>query len=443
MFKNRKKQMPKNIQEIAIKIQEYMQILEESGQFNGSILVAQDDDIIVSQGYGFANFEHEISNTSETKFRLASITKQFTATAALILQNQGKLELKEKISSYLPGSPVEWEKVTVHHLLNHTSGIPEHTDSLNWNTTGREKHSKQKIIDLFKNKPLNFQPGERFDYSNSGYILLGALIEKVSALSYEEFLNKNIFKPLGMNNTGYDHSQKILKQRASGYEINNDEIIHSGYLDMSVPYASGALYSTVEDIFLWNQSFYSNKILPEDTLDKMITPNPLVANYGYGCIINQKHDCKVIGHAGGIHGFNTIYEHYLEEKLCIVILCNLLQRTSSGEIANTLGAIFFEEGYSIPKKRSSLNLGSSTYQSLIGQYQLSSQIILTIKTDTNCLLVEVTGGREAKFFPESESRFYQQFSDRQIEFSKNDDGKVNQLILLQDGVELKAHKVNT
>ncbi len=333
---------------IAAKIHEYMQELENLKKFNGTILVAEKGDVLVRQGYGFANFEHQIPNTRDTKFRIGSITKQFTAAAIFILSNRNMLKLSEKISKHLSYINPEWDDVTIHQLLNHTAGIPDYTSYIDWDTTGRVNSPLEKVISLFKDKPLDFQPNSNFQYSNSGYALLGAVIEKVSGQSYDHFLEDNIFKPLNMLNSGYDRSEKLLPDRASGYQINDEIIMNAKYLDMGIPYSSGALYSTVDDLLLWDRSLHSGEILNRENLETMFTPTPLLTgcDCGYGCgsIISEKFNRKVIGHNGDIYGFASSYSHYVEDDLCIVVLSNLPQDLYPEEIDQNLAEIALSSG---------------------------------------------------------------------------------------------------
>ena len=191
------------------------------------MLVAKDGKVLFAKGYGLANAEHEVPNTLETKFRLGSITKQFTATAVLILQDQGKLKVQDPVGKYLSESPKAWEKVTIHHLLTHTSGIPSYTDDPSYEKSMTQPETVSSMIARFKDKTLEFEPGSKFHYDNSGYFLLGAIVEKVSGKSYETFLKEAIFEPIGMTNTGYDQHATVLARRASGYERKGDELVNA------------------------------------------------------------------------------------------------------------------------------------------------------------------------------------------------------------------------
>ena len=250
----------------AEEVDKLLNLYHEYGKFNGSALVAEEGKIIYSKGIGMANMEWEIENMADTKHRLGSVTKQFTAMLVLQLAAEGKLDLQAPISDYLPDYPNGHDpKITTHHLLTHTSGIPNYTAFPGFfKDQSRDSYTPDEFVMKFADKKLDFTPGEKFNYSNSGYFLLGVIIEKVSGKTYEAMLQENIFTPLNMNDSGYDHHDQILKNRATGYEKMGAEYVNSRYIDMSIPYAAGSLYSTVEDLYLWDQALYTNKLLPKE-----------------------------------------------------------------------------------------------------------------------------------------------------------------------------------
>ena len=235
----------------------------ENGEFNGSVLVADQGKVMYKKGFGWANMEWDIKNKPNTKHRLGSISKQFTALLILQLAEAGKLDLHTPISTYLPNYPKDkGDKINTHHLLTHTSGIPNYTSFPGFFAKeSRDPYSPIEFIKKFADKDLEFTPGEKFNYSNSGYFLLGVIIEKLSGKTYEQMLEDKIFTPLGMNDSGYDTHSAILKNRATGYEKAGNNFINSSYLDMSIPYAAGSLYATVEDLYLWDQALYDLSLI--------------------------------------------------------------------------------------------------------------------------------------------------------------------------------------
>jgi len=264
------------------KIDELMSLHHQYDQFNGSVLVAENGKVILKKGYGFANMEWNIPNDTETKFRLGSITKQFTSMLIMQLVEKGKIKLDDKLSDHLPYYRNDiGEKVTIHHLLTHTSGIPSYTGLPTFiPDISRDPYPVEEFVKKYCSGDFEFEPGSKFKYNNSGYFLLGAIIEKVTGKTYEQALKENILDPLNLKNTGYDLHSPILPKRAAGYEKNFDGFTNAPYLDMSLPYSAGAMYSTVEDLYLWDQALYTEKLLSNKFKQIMFTP--YLSNYAYG-----------------------------------------------------------------------------------------------------------------------------------------------------------------
>ncbi len=297
-------------------------------QFNGAVLVADKGKVIFKKGYGMANMEWNIANTPATKFRLGSITKQFTAMLIMQLVEQGKLKLDGKITDYLPDYPkATGSKVTIHHLLTHTSGIPSYTSFPGFfETMSRDPYTPEAFVKKFSGLPLEFEPGSKFAYDNSGYFLLGAIIEKVTGKPYADVLQENILMPLAMNDTGYDLAGPLISKRAAGYEKRGTGYANAPYLDMSIPYAAGSLYSTVEDLHRWDQTLYTDKLLSERAKETMFTPYLNHYAYGWGvsniAVGQLKDSLLLIEHGGGINGFNTLISRVPADKRFVVLLNN-------------------------------------------------------------------------------------------------------------------------
>ena len=267
-------------------------------------------------------------NTVHTNFRIASLTKQFTAACILLLQERGRLNVHDPIARYLSGLPAAWQPITVHQLLTHTSGVPNYTSSPEIAKIDRTGATPQQMIELVANEPLEFRPGTNWNYSNTGYILLGMIVEKVSGHSYADFLKANIFEPLGMSDSGYDNPTDVIKERASGYDITDGRIANADFIDMSVPYAAGGIYSTVEDMYRWNEALSEpSKLLSADSLKQMFTEYPEAAHegqhYGYGVVISRlKFGRLLYYHGGGVEGFSSSIQRYPEDRVCIITLSN-------------------------------------------------------------------------------------------------------------------------
>ncbi len=343
-------------QDKAAKIDALMKLYQDYGQFNGAILVAENGQVIYKAGIGLANMEWEVPNQPDTKFRIASITKQFTAALILQLVEEGKVELDGKIVDYLPNYRQDTGgKVTIHHLLTHTSGIPSYTSQPGFfQYESRTPYPIDAFVKKFASSDLEFQPGSKFAYSNSGYYLLGAIIETLTGKSYEVVVKERIFGPLGMKNSGYDRHATILKNRASGYQKTFQGVVNAAYYDMSIPYAAGALYSTVEDLYLWDQALYTDKVLSEKSKELMFKPG--LSNYGYGVFIRNvpigrlQGNVKMIQHAGGINGFNTLIVRLVETQHLIVLLDNTSQGRYHRPITHAIISILHDQPYDTPKQ---------------------------------------------------------------------------------------------
>ena len=307
---------------------------------------------------GLANMEWEIPNQPDTKHRLASVTKQFTAMLIVQLAAEDKIDLDLPISSYLPDYPkTKGDSITVHHLLTHTSGTPNYTSFSNYRQTMLHHNSREELVSLFADSALNFTPGERFEYSNSGYVLLGAIIESVTGKSYEQSLQEKIFTPLNMVNTGYDHNSTVLKNRASGYYKNGNSFVNANYINMSTPYAAGALYSTVEDLYLWDQALHTNALLPENygnLLFKKHVPDGEI-HYGYGWEIdsmplgNTTETLQTVRHGGGINGFNTLITRIPSNNTLVLLLSNT-GRAPLYAMTVAINGILYDKPYDLPKQ---------------------------------------------------------------------------------------------
>ncbi len=266
----------------AAKIQEVLSTAHKHRLFNGTALVAENGKIIYKSAFGMANMEWAIPNTPDTKFRLASITKQFTAALTLQLVEQGKLKIDGKITDYLPDYRKDvGDKVTIHHLLTHTSGIPSYTSQPGFfENVSRNPYKVADFVKKYTSGELEFEPGSKYSYNNSGYFLLGAIIEKVTGKTYEQALKEYILDPAGMKNSGYDRHDTLISKRAAAYAKTENGYNNAAYLDMSIPYAAGSLYSTVDDLYLWDQALYADKLL--SAASKELMYKPFLDNYAYG-----------------------------------------------------------------------------------------------------------------------------------------------------------------
>lgn len=433
-------------QSITEQLDKLINTYTEYGKFNGSVLVANQGKVIFTKGFGMANMEWDIPNKPNTKHRLGSITKQFTAMLILQLAAENKLDLQAPITTYLPDYPKETgDKITTHHLLTHTSGIPNYTSFPDFfQNESRNPYTPDEFVKKFDAKSLDFEPGEKFSYSNSGYFLLGVIIEKVTGKSYEQMLNDHIFSPLNMTDSGYDNHDDILKNRATGYEKNGNAFVNSKYLDMSIPYAAGSLYSTVEDLYKWDQALYTNSILPKEYMDMYFKPYISAFgnnSYAYGWGVGKSPIGKstdsiyTISHGGGINGFNTIISRAPSDK-SLVVLLNNTGGAPLNQMTKAIRGIIYGKAYDFPKKSLAydlleliknnglkagmefydLNNNSETYELNEGEMnQIGYQLMGTGKIEEAAQVFKLN----IDAFPKS-SNVYDSYGEALMNLGKND-----------------------
>ncbi len=419
-------------------------------QFMGSVLVTQGDRVLFEKSYGYANLEWDTPFTPDAKFRLGSLTKQFTAASIMLLQERGKLKTSDLISLYLPDTPATWSKITIRNLLTHTSGIPNFTSVPDYESrVALLSTTPEKLYLSFRDKPLDFQPDEKFSYSNSNYILLGMIVEKASGIKYADFLRQNLFTPLHMENTGVDSNARILHHRVYGYSkageslFKNaykkaaDTLVNADYADMTVPYAAGALYSTTHDLVTWNLALYGGKLLKPASLTEMTTPYK--DGYAYGLEVKTVDGEKRIEHGGGIQGFTTYLTYDPQDKLSVVVLNNL-QSGSPGEIAPELAAVAHGKKVVLASEKKIVHLPSKVLAQYVGTYQLAPTFSITVTQAGDHLDIQEASQPKTPIFAESETRFFSTDPDAQFEFFMNNDGKVDHLILHQAGEDMKGLK---
>jgi D-alanyl-D-alanine carboxypeptidase len=290
-----------------------------------SLAVVKNGEIIKSRGYGLSNVEYHLPAREDSVYQLASVTKQFTATAIMVLVEQNKIDLDNKIAQYLTDLPLEWQNVTVRHLLNHTSGIVNYTALPEFWQRNLYSTSKEEIVKLVTKYPLEFLPGDAFNYCNTGYVLLGMIIEKVSGQAYADFLKERIFTPLNMKDTRVNDLQPIIINRASGY-IWNSRVLNARYWDQSWAYGAGALISTVTDLAKWDAALYTEKIVTRKSLEQMWAQTKLnngtTVPYGFGWGTGKINGHRVVSHNGGIIGFCSNISRFLDDRITVIVLIN-------------------------------------------------------------------------------------------------------------------------
>lgn len=412
------------------KLDEAVQAFAKEGRFMGAVLVARGDQILLSKGYGSANLEWNIPNGPTTKFRLGSVTKQFTAAAILLLEERGKLKLDDPVKNYVPDAPAAWDKVTVFHLLTHTSGIPSFTGFPDYRKTNALTSTPGQLVARFRDKPLEFEPGEKWNYSNSGYVLLGCVIEKAGGVDYAKFVQENIFDPLGMKDSGCDSSRTIIPRRAAGYEPGAKGPVNTSYIHMSVPFSAGALYSTTEDLLKWERGLFGGKLLKPESLQKMITP--FKRDYALGVGVVTRDGVKTVFHGGGIEGFSTYLAYCPDDQLTVVVLANLTG-SNPETMALLLGDLARGKEVKLPTPRKEVSVPVEKMKDYVGTYALNPTFEIAIVLEGEQLMTQATNQPKFPIFAESENKFFLKVVDAQLEFVRDTKGAVTSLILHQGG----------
>ncbi|MEO5860631.1 MAG: serine hydrolase [Pyrinomonadaceae bacterium] len=428
-------------EQVVTRVNEYMKAAQDVDGFSGTILVARDGKPIVSKGYGMANVELGVANAPDFAFRLGSITKQFTGMAIAMLQERGKLKVDDPICDYIADCPEIWKPISIDHLLRHTSGITNYTAFPDFAKTTVSPVATGQMTERLKQEKLDFAPGAKMSYSNSGYFLLGVIIEKTSGKTYADFLQENIFTPLGMQESGYDDPLRIIMHRAAGYQRQIGKLLNAAYTDMSVPYAAGSLYSTTGDLLKWDQALYGEKLASKQTINKTFTPSTGESGYGYGWGISKKFGRRSISHGGGIYGFATDISRYPDDKVTVIVLSNV-QGAPAGRISTSLAAIVFGADYEIPREHKEVAIEAKLLEKYTGEYKIEQlNVVITVTLEGGKLLGQVGGQSKFALSPESEMRFFSKDVNAVITFAKDEGGQMTGLTLNQGGSGYLAKKI--
>ena len=434
IFQSAPAQKVRTDKQIAAEIEQYMKSAVEFERFTGAILVARDGQPIVSRGYGLANVELDVANTPKTVFRLASLTKQFTAASIMMLQERGKLNVSDPFCKYLTDCPAAWQSITIRQLLTMTSGISG-PSGLEFGPLRGLPVPWDQWLEATKKKPLDFAPGSEFRYSNPGYTLLGFIIEKLSGKTYGEFLDENIFTPLGMKQTGYENPLRIIKNRATGYrQLPGDPIANIPYAEMVGLYAAGGIYSTTEDLLLWDQALYNEKLLSRNSIDEMYTPDKEMLPgkaYAYGFWTSKKHGRQEIAHGGNLAGFITYIARYPSDRVTVIVLSNN-GRGSSGKISGVLSSIIFRSPYEKAYERKAIAVDTALLDKYAGEYKFQQPSATFIITNENGRLFQKRNMEtKVEMFAESDNKFFLKAEDIQLTFVKGTNGVVTGLTVYQ------------
>ncbi|MBK9317251.1 MAG: serine hydrolase [Acidobacteria bacterium] len=393
------------------------------GDPGAAAIVVKNGNVILRKGYGMANLELGIPIEPDMIFRIGSITKQFTAVATLMLVDQGKLSLTDEITKFIPDYPTQGHAITVEHLLTHTSGIKSYTGLPEWRPLWRKDVSLKEMIDLFKNKPMEFAPGESWNYNNSGYVLLGQIIEKASGQSYQDFIEKNIFAPLGMKQTFYDNTARVIPRRITGYSKSGANWVNSDYLSMSWPHAAGSIISSVDDLAKWDAALYTDKLVKQETLKRAWTPyllkNGKSAKYGYGWLVTELAGMPSLEHGGGINGFTTIGVRVPQERIYVAILTN--RDSGTGNLGQRAAALVAGRKLTEPI---AVKLPAGTLEKYVGVYKVDEKQDLIITKEGEALYFQRTNTGKQEMVPSAEYQFFSKRNPSLVISFKQSGGKI-------------------
>ena len=404
-------------------------------QPGAAVLVAKGGEIVFLDAVGRADLELGVALAPDMVFEIGSITKQFTATAIMMLAEEGKLSVSDPITRHLPDYPSYGDSITIEHLLTHTSGIVSYTGIPGYMRTEVHKDvSVQQLIDVFKDLPVEFAPGERYVYSNSGYILLGAIVEAASGMRYEEFVEQRIFQPLGMKHSYYGCSGCIIPRRASGYEAGEGGYANQRYLSFSQPYAAGSLMMTVEDLYRWTRALFGGELVSSGSLERMTTPfvlnNGDSTSYGYGLSTDDVRGHRAIRHGGGIFGFRTHAIYLPEDDVFVAVFSNTtVGDVGPGFVATKLAALAVGDPF---PEFDEITLAEDVLRRYVGVYQIDENTQRVVDLREGALHTQRTGGQWVRAYPTSENHFFYRTSLSHFEFVV-EGGRVTAMLMYQGG----------
>jgi D-alanyl-D-alanine carboxypeptidase len=411
------------------KIDAVMAEVYKPGQPGAAIIVRKNGRTVLRKGYGLADLELGIPVAPDMVFRLGSITKQFTAVSILMLAQEGRLGLRDQITKFLPDYPTRGRAITIEHLLTHTSGIQSYTDMPEWLPLWRQDMTLPELVGLFKDKPMRFEPGRDWAYNNSGYILLGAIIEKVSEETYEAFVDERIFKPLGMKDSRYDSTEAIIPRRVRGYQRGPGGFVNAPYLSMTQPYAAGALLSTVDDLAIWNDALLAGRLVGKEWLDKAYTPfrleNGESSGYGYGWFIGDFAGHRSIEHGGGINGFTSYEMTFPEDRLFLAILTNSAVEGRAPE-PRAVKIARLALGLAEPQRKA-VTVAARDLDVLTGVYADARGQEYYVSREKGRLLAQRKGGSKSELIPASTTEFFLEDNPGRCLFTKDEGGRVTGL----------------
>jgi len=419
-------------------IDSVISLYEKHGSFNGTALVYQYGRPVLVKGYGYRDVAKKLPNDSNTVFQIGSVTKTFTSTMIMMLQEQGKLNVKDKLSKYFPDYP-DGDKITLENLLTHTSGIYNYTEDTAFSLTGMTTHQDRKsMMKLFKDRLTGVEPGTSFNYSNSNYMLLGYIIEDLTGKTYYQALRSMILQPLGMKNTGCNFAGLKNKNKAVGYfSIDDGKGDNAPFVDSSVSYAAGCIYTTVSDLNKWANAVHKKQLLTEE--DWKLVATPYKQNYGYGWMIGEAMAKKSIGHNGGIHGFVSNMFMMPDDASTIILISNDMEDDQS-QLRRNITIVLNDKKLDLPEFKTEIKLNAQYLKDYPGVYTLAPGFEITITQEGDALYAQATGQKKLRLYAERRDYFFFKLVDAQVSFLRNESNVVDKLALRQNGRIMNAPK---
>ncbi len=414
------------------------------GSPGAAVIAVRDGKLVYRKAVGMADLELDVPLRTDSVFRLGSVTKQFTAVAILMLAEEGKLALSDPITKFLPDYPTQGHVITVEHLLTHTSGIQSYTGMPGWMATKIQADmTLTELIDGFKKEPMEFAPGTRWSYDNSGYILLGAIIEKASGTSYATFLKRRIFAPLGMSSTTYGGNEEIIPRRVRGYSRRPGGDANARYLSMTQPHAAGGLVSTVDDLAAWDAALYTEKLAKQASLEKAWTPYVLADGkataYGYGWGVSSLRGRAAVEHGGGIFGFSTYVLRIPKERVFVAVLCNSdAPNTDPGIVARRMAALVLGDPF---PENVAVAVAPEVLARYAGVYEIDKDSRRAVTVEGGRIFTQRSGGASVEAKPRSATEFFYENSLTTFRFETGPDGRATEMLMYANGTDTPERAV--
>ncbi len=429
-------------QALAAQIDAAIAPLYKANEPGVTVIVTKDGKPVLRKAYGMADVANKVAMQPDMTLRLGSITKQFTATAILMLAEEGKLNLSDPVSKFLPDYPMQGKTITIEHLLTHTSGIVSYTNKPDYEGGMTRDLTPAAMIDTFKNDPLEFEPGTRMHYNNSGYFLLGAIIEKISGQTYAKFLETRIFTPLGMRHTAFEGSELVPPVRAVGHTLGENGFNVAPALSMTQPYAAGSLVSTVDDLAIWDAAITAGKLLKPESWKKAHTSYILAdgkpTNYGYGWGMSSLRGTPMIAHGGGINGFSTFALRLPEKKVFVAVLGNNDRaKLSPDYVAQKVAGI--AAGNPFPDFKA-ITADPAALQAASGQYQQDAQTNRVVRVVDGKLTMQRPGRPPFAIIPFAKDSYFVPDTFSTFTFERDAKGEVTQLTLHDNGIDVVSKR---